>query len=144
MTAQAQARSRAAIRSQSVFGAADGTTIAVGLVVALHRHPGAMFAAAAGAGLAELAGMTGGAWLAGEGKLPAAANGGAAAAACMLPAVPYLVTSGTAALAAAVILALAIGAVIAWLRPEKGLLAVVETYGVLAAAAVLCWGASFL
>jgi hypothetical protein len=132
------------VRAQATFGGADGVTIAVGLVVSLHNHPGAMFAAAAGAGLAELAGMTGGAWLAGQGKLPALANGAAAAGACMLPAVPYLIGSGLAALAAAVVIAVAVGTAIAWLRPEKGLLAVVQTFGVLAAAAALCWGASLL
>lgn len=131
-------------RAQAVFGGADGCTIAVGLIVSLHDHPRAMFAAAAGAGLAELAGMTGGAWLAGHGKIPALANGTAAAAACMLPAVPYLLAAGRLALAASVLLAVLAGAVIAWLRPERGWRAVAQTFGVLAAAAALCWGASLL
>lgn len=39
---------------------------------------------------------------------------------------------------------LAAAAVISWLRPERGALAVVQTYGVLAAAAVLCTAASVI
>jgi hypothetical protein len=132
----------ASARSQAVFGGADGLVLAVGLVVGLHRHPAAMLAAAFAAGLAELAGMTSGAWLSDAGPVPALANGVAAFAACVAPAVPYAVTSGTAALWASLGIAATVGGVIAWLRPDKGLLAVAETYGVLAGAAVLCWLAS--
>jgi hypothetical protein len=120
--------------------------IALGLVVSLSGQAHAVVHAALGAGLAELVGMTAGAWLsdAGSGFRPALANGGAALAACVIPAVPYAVTSGSAALLASLGLVAAIAAAVAWLRPEKGVLAVAQTYGVLAAAAVLCWGASFL
>jgi uncharacterized membrane protein len=43
-----------------VFGAADGLTVALGLVGSLPRQPAALVHAAFGAGLAELVGMTGG------------------------------------------------------------------------------------
>jgi hypothetical protein len=124
-----------AVRQQSVFGAADGVTLALGLIVSLSGQPHAIVKAALGAGLAELVGMTAGAWLSdsGSGFVPALANGGAAFLACLVPALPYVALSGVA-----------VAAVIAWLRPEKGVLAVVQTYGILSAAALLCWLAGLL
>jgi hypothetical protein len=135
-----------ALRRESVFGGADGLTIALGLVVSLAGHPAAMWHAAVGAGLAEAVGMTAGRWLSDSdgGFLVALANGGAACSACLIPAVPALLASGPAALAAEVALVAGIAAVISWLRPEKGILAVAQTYGVLIVAAGLVLAASAL
>jgi VIT1/CCC1 family predicted Fe2+/Mn2+ transporter len=134
------------LRKQAVFGAADGVTIALGLVVSVTGHPDALVHAALGAGLAELVGMTAGAWLSdsGEGFRPALANGAAAFLACALPAVPYAVTHGLAALVSSLLLVAVIAAVISWLRPEKGVLAIAQTYGILLVAAALCYAASFI
>jgi len=140
-------RSRlAALKQPATFGAADGVTIVLGLLVSLTGQPHALFHAALGAGLAELVGMTAGQWLSdGESGFGIAlANGGAAFAACVLPALPYLAAGGIGAMGASLGLVAATAAVICWLRPEKGLLAVVQTYGILLAAAVLCAAASVI
>ena len=135
----------AILRKQAVFGAADGVTIALGLVVSVSGHPDALVHAAIGAGLAELVGMTAGAWLSdsGEGFRPALANGAAAFLACALPAVPYLLAHGLVALLSSLLVVAVIAGVISWLRPEKGALAIVQTFGILLLAALLCWAASF-
>lgn len=137
---------RSQVTKQTVFGACDGVVIALGLIVSLTGQSHAIVHAAVGAGLAELVGMSSGCWLSdsGAGPWPAVANGGAAFAACVLPAVPYAITTGTVPLVASLLLVCAIAAVIAWLRPEKGVLAIAQTYGVLAVAAGLCYGASLL
>jgi hypothetical protein len=136
----------AAAEKQAVFGGADGIVLAVGFIASLAGQPHALVRAATAAGLAELVGMTAGSWLSDsrDGFWPALANGGAALAACVLPAVPYAVTSGAAPLAASLVTVVAAAAVIAHLRPEKGLLAYVQTFGVLAVAAGLCYAAGQL
>lgn len=129
-----------------VFGAADGVTIVLGLLVSLTGQPHALFHAALGAGLAELVGMTAGQWLSDEkaGFAPALANGGAAFLACTAPALPYLAATGWPAMAASLVLVGAVGGVISVLRPEKGVLAVAQTFGILLAAAALCFAASLI
>lgn len=133
-------------RAPVTFGAADGVTVVLGLLVSLSGQPHAMFRAALGAGLAELAGMTAGAWLSDEkaGIRPALANGSSALAACVLPAVPYLTGAGWAAMVPSLVLVAVTGCVISVLRPEKGVLAYVTTFGILAVAAVLCWAVSLI
>lgn len=90
--------------------------------------------------------MTAGAWLSDEkaGFAPAIANGGTAFLACIIPALPYVALSGWPAMAASLALVALVAAVISVLRPEKGFLAVVQTYGILLAAAALCWAASLI
>ena len=97
--------------SPRVFGAADGVTIVLGLLVSLTGQPHALFHAALGAGLAELVGMTAGAWLSDEkaGVAPAIANGGAAFLACTAPALPYLAATGWPAMSASLVLVGAVG-----------------------------------
>lgn len=132
-------------REPIILGAADGAVIVLGLLLSLAvaGHGDAVWRAALGGGLAELVGMTAGVWLSDgrSGFAAALGCGVAACAACIAPALPYLVTSGTPALAASLALVAAAGVLIAWLRPEKGLLAAVQTFGVLVAAAALCGAA---
>jgi len=134
------------LRRQATFGASDGVTIVLGLLVSLTGQPHAMVRAAFAAGLAELVGMTAGQWLSdGESGFGAALmNGGAAFAACTIPALPYLAASNWAALATSLVLVAAVAGVISLLRPEKGLLALVQTYGILLVAAAVCAAASAL
>jgi hypothetical protein len=136
----------AGLKRPVTFGLSDGATIALGLLVSLTGQPHALFHAAAGAGLAELVGMTAGEWLSdsGPGFAVALANGSAACAACIVPAIPYLAGSGWPVIASSIVLVAAVGGVISLLRPEKGALAVVQTYGILAVAAGLCWSASLI
>jgi hypothetical protein len=133
-------------KRQAVFGMSDGVSIILGLLVTLAGQPHALFRAALGAGLAEFVGMTAGQWLSDEesGFWAALTNGGAACAACLIPALPALAGKGIGVGAAAVVLVTAVAAVISWLRPERGILAVVQTYGILLAAAGLCAAASVI
>lgn len=127
-------------KRQAVFGMSDGVAIILGLLVTLAGQPHALFRAALGASLAELVGMTAGEWLSdGESGFGAAlVNGSAAFAACLIPALPALAGKGIGVGAAAIALVAVVAGVISWLRPEKGILAVVQTYGILLAAAGLC------
>jgi hypothetical protein len=133
-------------RQAVTFGSADGLTIVLGLLVTLTGQPHALFRASLGAAVAELVGMTAGAWLSDEksGFGPALANGGAAFLACLAPAVPYVVVTGWPAMATSLILVATAASVISLLRPEKGLLAFVTTFGILLAAAGLCAAASVI
>jgi hypothetical protein len=142
MTAPARSR----IIPPVVLGGADGVTIVLGILVSLTGHPAAMWHAALGAGLAELVGMTAGMWLSdGEaGFRLALCCGLAAFAACVAPAVPYLITRGPLALAVAVGITVVVAAAVTRLRPEKGVLAAAQTYGVLIVAVVLCYGAALI
>ena len=136
----------ALLRKQATFGGADGLVLALGLVVSLTGHPNALVHAAIGAGLAEFVGMSAGCYLsdAGGGYWAALANGGAALLACVIPAVPYIPAHGMAALLPSLALVAVVAGVISWLRPEKGLLAMVQTFGVLVAAAGLCYAAGLI
>jgi hypothetical protein len=136
----------APLRKQAVFGGADGIVLGIGFVASYATQPHGIVKAALTAGLAELVGMTEGSWLSdsGAGFIPALGNGSAAFAACFIPAVPYLFTTGAAAFILAVLLVLAVAGIIAWLRPERGLLAGVQTFGTLVLAALFCWAVSFI
>lgn len=134
------------LRKPVTFGLADGLTVLLGVLVSLEGDPRALWRAAVGAGLAELVGMTAGQWLSDEraGITPALANGVAACTACILPAVPWLAGGGPLVLASSLVLVVAAGCAISVLRPERGLLAFVTTFGILLLAAGLCWAASLL
>jgi hypothetical protein len=132
----------ASVRQLATFGMVDGLVVVAGLVLGLvvaRQAPAAVWHAALGGAAGELVGMTAGQHLSdpGSGWRPALACGAASGIACVLPAVPYLVTTGAAALAAALTAAVAIAAVITWLRPERGWQAVVRTYGILIGAGLL-------
>lgn len=134
-------------REPVILGAADGLVIVLGLVVglAVARQPGsAVWHSALAAGAAELVGMSAGVWLSTGERAQAAACGIASLAACVLPALPYALAGGVRALAATLALVLAVGALIAWLRPQRGAAAVAQTFGVLGAAAVLTAGTALL
>jgi VIT1/CCC1 family predicted Fe2+/Mn2+ transporter len=137
---------RTRLMRPAIMGSADGVTIVLGLLVSLAGQPHVVFRAAAGAALAELVGMGAGQWLSDEqaGLRAALANGGAAFTACLLPAVPYLLLTGRPALAASLALVVLAATGISLLRPERGILAFATTYGILSAAAALCWAASLI
>jgi VIT1/CCC1 family predicted Fe2+/Mn2+ transporter len=136
-------------RTAIILGSADGLGLSVSEIMSLLHHEGAIFHAGLGAGLGEFVSMAAALWLATDpaeeaGFWPAMACGVASLLGCLLPVLPWLVTSGTAALVAAGVIAVVVGAVITRLRPERGALAVAETFGVLAGAALLAYGGSFL
>jgi VIT1/CCC1 family predicted Fe2+/Mn2+ transporter len=132
-----------------ILGSADGLGLSVSEIASLLHHQPAIFHAGLGAGLGEFVSMGAALWLSTDpadeaGFWPAAACGIASLLGCLLPVLPYAFISGTAALVAAALIAVAVGAVISWLRPERGLLAISETYGVLMAAGLLCWAAALI
>jgi hypothetical protein len=129
-------------RRLAVFGGVDGLVMFLGLTLGLvvsRQAAAAVWHAALGGAAGELVGMTAGQHLSDpESGWPVAlACGAAGGAACVLPAFPYLVTTGAAALAMALGIAAAVAGVIAWARPEHGRIAVLRTYGILIAAGVL-------
>lgn len=137
-------------RAPIIFGAADGLTIVTGLVAGMavsHQPSKALWAAALSGGLAELVGMTSGQYQADSagGWPQALACGVASAAACILPAVPWLLPVGRpwASLGTIALVAIICG-LIAWLRPEKGKRAVIETFGLTLLAGVLTAAVSLL
>jgi hypothetical protein len=126
----------------AVFGSVDGLTLflglTIGLIVARQGHQ-AIWHAALGGAAGELVGMTAGQHLSDpdSGWRVAIACGAASGLACVLPAFPYLALTGTVALGAGLGIAAGVAAVITWLRPERGISAIVRTYGILIAAGLL-------
>jgi hypothetical protein len=138
-------------RPLAVFGAVDGLTLVIGLVLglAVSRQPGAaLWHAALAGGAGELVGMSSGQYLSDKesGWWPALACGVASAAACLAPGVPFAVPglSRWLAVTAACAVAVAVAAGIAWLRPERGAAAVTRTFGILAAAGTLAAATGFI
>jgi VIT1/CCC1 family predicted Fe2+/Mn2+ transporter len=132
-----------------ILGSADGLGLSVAEITSLLHHQPAIFHAGLGAGLGELVSMFAAVYLSNDpadeaGFWPAVSCGVASLMGCLLPVLPYLITTGTVALIAAAVIAVVVGAVIAWLRPERGALAILETFGVLVAAGLLCWAASLI
>ena len=130
------------IRS-AVMGGADGLGIVLGLIAGLgvsHGGAHAIWAAALSGGIAEFFSMANAQRISDpeDGWQPAVVIGAASLAGCALPAVPYAVGGGQLALAASVVLCLAMGGAICWLRPEHGGRSVAETFVLLGITAVAC------
>jgi hypothetical protein len=127
-------------RASLVLGAVDGVILVLGLVAGLvvaRQGAGAVWHAALSGGLVELVGMTAASRLSGKSLAQAWACGAATAAAAIVPALPFLVAAGAAATACSLGLVVLEAAAIAWLRPERGRAAVVQTFGWLALAGVV-------
>lgn len=124
----------------AVFGAFDGLTVVIGVLLSSLGHPELVFKVALGVALAEGIGMFFGEWLSesDNGLSASAVIGGATVTASVLPALPYLWLAGLPALAASGIAVAALAGVITVLRaPARGWLrATLETYGVLAVTVV--------
>lgn len=126
----------------AVFGAFDGATSLVGVMLSLAGHPEQVVPAALGLAIAGGVGMAAGSWLAGDdsksGRLEALAIGAATAVGAILPALPYLVLTGAWAMLASALVLVALGAVITTVRArsQSWLRAAAETYGVLIAVCV--------
>lgn len=134
---------RADLTRVAVFGGADGLGIVLGLIAGMivsHQPAHAVWAAALSSGVAEFFSMANGQRISdsSSGWLPPLAIGAASLAGCALPAVPYSFSSGSAALAASLALCAAVAAVISWARPERGALAVLETFGLLLVTGIAC------
>jgi VIT1/CCC1 family predicted Fe2+/Mn2+ transporter len=131
------------LRSPAILGSADGLGIVMGLIAGLvvsRQSASALWHAALCGGLAELVSMAAAQRQADSaGGWPGAIICGIASAlGCIIPAVPYLVTSGTAALIPALALVAGVCAVVTWLRPERGWKAAAQTFGLTLLAGALC------
>jgi VIT1/CCC1 family predicted Fe2+/Mn2+ transporter len=143
VTARPDADRATELKRVATFGACDGLGIVLGLIAGMivsHQPAHAVWAAALSGGIAELFSMANGQRISdsSSGWLPALAIGAASLAGCALPAIPYSLSSGSAALILALVLCAAVAGVISWARPEKGVLAVVETFGLLAVTGLAC------
>jgi len=129
-------------RAPVIFGAADGIITGLGILagLAVAGEPRTViWRAALAAGTASFTGMASGEYLSsGTGDwLAAFACGAATFSGTVIPAAPYLLAGGAAALIPALVLVCAAAGLVSWLRPETGVRAILETYGVLAVAAGL-------
>ena len=133
-------------KGTAVFGLFDGMTSVLGMVLAL-----ALFGTLRGLIVATVAGAVGagasmaaGEWLADNDQSPhkALIMGLATLIGCMAPAVPFYLTQHWVAYAACGVLVVALGCVIAHLRPEKAPRSYIQTFAVLAIATALAVGAA--
>lgn len=136
---------RRALARPAVFGLADGLMSMLGVVLYLAGHQALVFPAALSGGISSALSMAAGEWLSDSdtGLGAALVMGASAGTGAILPAVPYAVSPGPAAVAESVVICLLIGFVVALLRPRRSFpMAAAETFGVLLAifAAVLLLG----
>lgn len=126
-----------------IFGAVDGMSAFIGILAGLvvaHQPASAVWWATLSCGLAELVGMTSGQYQsdAASGWRTAITCGVVSMAGCVVPAIPYLVLSGSLALGLSVFLVFVECCLIAWLRPERGWRAWAQTFGLTILVAVIC------
>lgn len=124
----------------AVFGAFDGLTSSLGVLLALASHPHLVLPTAVGVGAAEMVGMAAGQWQSDsdDGLGASAVIGAATGAGCIAPAVPFALLPPVVAASVSAVLVLAVTAGIARLRADRGRVrAAVESYSILAAVAVV-------
>jgi VIT1/CCC1 family predicted Fe2+/Mn2+ transporter len=131
---------RAAFLAPAVFGSFDGATSVVGVLLTLTGHPAQILPTAFGLAVAGGVGMAAGQWLSADadaGPADALVIGAATAAGTVLPALPYALLAGWAAITASAVVLTVLGAVITAVRahdPSRTWArAAAETYGVLLA-----------
>jgi len=127
---------RGKLARPAIFGLADGTMSLLGVILYLMGHQSLIFPAALSGGISSALSMAGGEWLSDSenGLAASCVMGGATGLGAILPALPYAVVTGPAAVALSVMICVLIGAVVSLLRPNRGLgMAMVETFGVLLA-----------
>lgn len=134
---------------QAVFGAADGSTSAVGALAGLlisHAAPATVLVAAVGLGVAAGTGMSAGSWLSGTRVRLALILGCATAIGTVLPALPLVFAPARVGLAIALIVLAGVAAAIAEVRARthRRLPAYVASFATLAVAAGLSVAASLL
>ncbi len=136
---------RGKLAKPAIFGLADGLMSMLGVVLYLMGHQSLIFPAALSGGISSALSMAGGEWLSDSenGFAASCVMGGATGLGAILPALPYAISTGPAAVAESVVICCLIGFIVSLLRPNRGLgMAVTETFGILLAifAAVLALG----
>lgn len=130
----------------AIFGIFDGSTSVLSILLAYRHLDSLIFPGALALGAVGAVGMAAGEYLSDDTDSGLGASvviGVATGLGTVAPAVPYLLLHGVAATAAALLVLLGIGSLIAGVRARRHswLRALAETYGVLlvaSAAAVLC------
>lgn len=128
---------------EATFGAFDGLSGTLGVLlglIATHSDPGVVLHVCAAGAACNAVSMGSGQYLGdkgGAGRVRrAAVMGVATLLGALAPALPYALLPGWAGRIGAVLVVLAAGAVVAHLRPARGIRAYVITYGLLAAASL--------
>jgi VIT1/CCC1 family predicted Fe2+/Mn2+ transporter len=109
------------VRRQAVFGLADGAMSITGVVLYAAGQHAKVFPYALAGGVSASLSMAGGEWLSQSdtGLGGAAMMGAATLAGSLIPALPYLLLTGIAAPAVAVVLLAAVAALIARMRAHR-------------------------
>jgi hypothetical protein len=130
----------------AVFGLEDGCSSAMGVILGagITLSSRALLVAAVALAVAASVSMAGGLWLSNGDKRQAFVMAGATLVGSFLPAVPWLVVSGALAFGLCVAIAVALGVLIAELRPGKPLASYAQTFGVLIVATGAAVGASLI
>lgn len=131
----------AKLAKPAVFGAFDGCSSLLGVVLYLLGHKNLIFPAALSGAISSALSMGAGEWLSdsdsglgGAGVMAAATFAGA-----ILPAVPFAFSAGATAITACVVIAAGIGVMVAFMRGSRSRpLALAETLGLLAAIFAVC------
>jgi VIT1/CCC1 family predicted Fe2+/Mn2+ transporter len=118
------------------MGLADGMCSLLGVILYLLGHQALIFPAALSGAISSALSMAGSEWLSDSSRGLAAScvMGGATGLGAILPALPYAIAPGPAAVASSIVICVLIGVAVSCLRPNRGLgMAMVETFGVLLA-----------
>lgn len=131
---------RSGLARPAIFGGFDGCASLLGVVIYLAMiHPALIFPAAVSGAISSAVSMGGGEWLSddsGHGFAASLVMAAATFCGALLPALPFAVATGSAAIAECGVICCCIALAVAALRPNRGLgLAVTETLGILVAVA---------
>ena len=127
-----------------VFGLGDGMVSLLGAVWFLSGHPGLVLGAAISGGVTSAVSMAGFDSLSDSDRSvrESCTLGAATGVGCALPAVPYAILHGVAAVAVSVVICAALAVLIALIRPNRSrALSLAEVLGVVAlafAAVIVC------
>lgn len=130
--------------NHAVFGAFDGVTVLLGIVIGLYSdHPNLILGTAISVGVAEAIGMAAAEWLSESesGYLGPTIIGASVALASVLPALPFFFLTPWPALWVSASAYCLVAALIAYARKrERGLSrSLLESYGILALVSLVVW-----
>lgn len=126
---------RSRLVSPAVMGLFDGTCSLLGVVLFLLGHRNLIFPAALSGGISSALSMAGGEWLcdSSNGLAASVVMGVATGAGAVLPAIPYAIITGPAAITASVVICILIAVTVSYLRPARLPVALAQTFGILGA-----------
>jgi hypothetical protein len=135
---------RASLARPVIFGCGDGMVSLLGTIWYLSGHPAFVLPAAISGGITSAVSMAGFDAIS-DSERPVSEScllGAATGTGCVLPAIPYELFHGAAAVAGSVAVCVTLAVVIALIRPKHGaVLSLAEVFGVVAvafAAVIIC------